>query len=111
MTLMMIMIYPEARMTVPFSAITKIGGEFVLKQRTFISVTVIIIVMSIPINQFLTIVVIMTIDFRSTQTKVYYKMIILLKILNYTKSFSSEEERVLSSLSLSTPPHHWQHEY
>ena len=36
----MIMIYPEARMTVPFSAITKIGGEFVLKQRSFILVTV-----------------------------------------------------------------------
>ena len=45
MTLMMIMIYPEARMTVPFSAITKIGGEFVLKQRSFILVTVILTVM------------------------------------------------------------------
>ena len=40
MTLMLIMIYPEARMTVPFSAITKIGGEFVLKQRSFILETV-----------------------------------------------------------------------
>ena len=47
MTLMMIVIYPEARMTVPFSAITKIGGEFVLKQRSFILVTVFLTVMII----------------------------------------------------------------
>ena len=71
MTLMMIMNYPEARMTVPFSAITKIGGEFVLKQRTFIPVTVIINVMIITIHQFVTFVVIMTIDLRSSPTKVY----------------------------------------
>ena len=47
MTLMMIVIYPEARMTVPFSAITKIGGEFVLKERSFILVTVFLTVMII----------------------------------------------------------------
>ena len=35
----MMLNYPEARMTVPFSAITRIGGEFVLKQKSFILVT------------------------------------------------------------------------
>ena len=34
--IMMMLNYPEARMTVPFSAITRIGGEFVLKQKSFI---------------------------------------------------------------------------